>query len=360
MKDMTAPRLAVVVIGGNILFAILIFACSILWLFLQTQEVKTDAQRASALRGAEAMRTTFTEAIEREWNSLGAVVRNVDISQADTRDQFVNAAADASYAVTWAGIADPGGTIIAGSRDWRVGEDVSNAEWFRDGLRGKSVGDVFASDQSDELDQTFLNFSRPVLGPDGLPQAVVVYRVSLGWVRGYVQNVADTFGLDAFIVDRDGRVVASDTNLFGNELLEEERNQATGPRRPASVLTDTSSTEFVSAFASNVGGLVVPDLGWNLIVRVPANDPDAPGFLDELRSTWGMGLLIAALSLVYALISGLVLRPIAELVRVAEGIANGEEVYPRENASSAEAASLSSTLAKLQTRLQSAGYFSRD
>ncbi len=109
----------------------------------QAQEYQVSLQRELGLRGAQALAQTFNKAISREWDSLRAVAGRTAYAEVAEMQEFSNAVVQAGGQIAWAGFASPDGEIIAGSRGERVGQDVSQRNWFRSGFRGETVGTAF-------------------------------------------------------------------------------------------------------------------------------------------------------------------------------------------------------------------------
>ncbi|ETX28944.1 cache domain-containing protein [Roseivivax isoporae] len=348
------PKLATVLVWCNALILGAALVAGFVWLQRNADRHHVQVQEAAALRGAEALSLAFSEAVEREWQSLRAIAGTLGDATPEVTRAFIDAVGKASPAIAWVGLADPSGRVIAGTGGANEGTDVSGRRWHREGLRGESSGSVFA-DTFDGADagQEFVNLSMPVRNAEGEVTGVAVYRLRMSWVDDYLSIAADSLDLDAFLLGRDGTVVAGTADRFGADLTREELLQAGLQPVRGTVVDGNEERGFVSASLGRVAGPHVPDFGWSLLVRVPSDPAGRPLISWDVVGISTVALMMVVIvALMWALNRHFV-QPIEELADCATALGDGKLVFPRERGASTEAAVLSQALARIQTILQS-------
>lgn len=344
------PRLSVALIGINLLGLVIAVAFAGGVLNTYASSYRDAVQHEALLRGGNALRLTFSRAVEREWSSLQAVATVLRPGDTLGMRKFVDAVPLAGGRVAWVGVADLGGHVVAGSGHEREGEDVSQARWFRQGLAGGAAGSIFASDTQSSGAQDYVNLSAPIGDVDGQPLGVIVYRLRMSALTSYLQEAAHELDLDAMILDRGGKVVASalshsDVLPSASELRSVELGQDRG--------RTSADGKLVYASIRQLTGSNVPDFGWSLLVRAPNELPASMGNKVFWSTLAMIGALTAGLSLVALFAQRVFVAPITELARCADALQQGEQIYPPEHMQTREAARLSTALAVLQTRLES-------
>lgn len=305
-------------------------------------------------RGGRALQLTVSRIVEREWDSLGAIASALDPSSSSGTRNFVDAAERASEAVVWAGYAAPWGVIQAGSGRQREGEDVSRASWFQQGRRTSRVGSVHAP-RAEEIDggaSQLVTLAAPVEDPSLDGSGVVAYSLGLDWLSELMSRSAEELGVDFAVVDGSGRVILSRTSDAGP--LPEGIGQLASLGEPVTrrIEAEDGDDQLLRIYPDLLIG-DLPDFDWRLVVRSPAvpGNSGMRAFISSLRwSGAGFLLLLAAVIVIY---SRFFLQPLERLARDADRIAGGEDVYPSESISSRESLTLSSALARIQSRLDS-------
>ncbi|MBE9638104.1 cache domain-containing protein [Salipiger mangrovisoli] len=329
-------------------------AAAIFGIRWQAQEYQVQLQRELGLRGAQALAQTFNKAISREWDSLRAVASRTAYAEAPEMQEFANAVVRAGGQIAWVGFASPDGVIIAGSRGERLGDDVSQRNWFRAGFSGETVGSAYTKNEGTEEEVSLINLSMPVKDSFGDTQAVAVYSVRISWVAEYMEQAAQELDLSAIIRDRKGQTLVDTRPEAGTDLPARVEGMILAGRPDADrTRLHRSDAGHLYAVLPNFTLDTMPGFGWTLIVDVRA-DAFGSAFPQFLRNinlilmTIGLGVLLSTLLLFHHLT-----RPFLRLIRTATALADGQMVYPREEQATRESMLLSAVLARLQTQIQS-------
>ncbi len=317
-------------------------------------EYETTVQTVLAERAGEALSIAVSRAVEREWDSLVAVSNSLDTGSVDRMQSLMDAVAEASSAVAWAGVATPGGTIVAGSYGQRVGEDVSERRWHREGLRGGSAGSAYSSQTSPITGAAhgLINMSAPVLSATGSPEAVLMYSIEISWMSDYIAETAEALDVDFFIRDQQGQAIAESRQRVDDPMSPELSSLLDGGHKVARLISPQDGTPHVVAIFPKLIDADMPDFNWRLAVRVPAMSSNSSlrDFLDAVRVNV---LILLTVSVIIVIVySAGVLRPIERLVQNGLRIANGEDVYPLEDYSSRESTGLTKLIATLDQELK--------
>ncbi|MAQ85654.1 MAG: hypothetical protein CMH12_20735 [Maritimibacter sp.] len=333
---------------------VIVTACGamiLIWVLLsgRIDDVENNLQDTHAVRGAQAFQMVLTTAIEREWRSLEAVADQLGNAVPANIRTIVDAVPNAGGRIFWAGMAEPSGIIIHGSDRVREGEDVSDRRWFRAGLRGPNVGNVYTPG-GDEAESR-VNLSMPVYRDDGSLRGVMIYSMRMDSLTGYAQEIATDLNMDVFVFDRSGDMIM-ESRKAGSAPLD---MGLVGPALSLSLPTlrssdDPKHTAAMAILPDLVDG-DMPSFGWKLVVRVPTNA--AGGHVASSLSPLlpVLGLLMLSLLLLVAFYANHFLRPVGQLAKVAEALAKGETIYPTDEHSSQETAVLSHSLAIIQSKL---------
>ncbi|SDG32753.1 cache domain-containing protein [Alloyangia pacifica] len=320
----------------------------------QAQEYQVSLQRELGLRGAQALAQTFNKAISREWDSLRAVAARTAYAEPAEMQDFANAVVRAGGQIAWAGFASPDGVIIAGSRNERIGQDVSHRNWFRAGFSGETVGTAYTKNEGTDEELSLINLSMPVKDSFGNTQAVAVYSVRISWVAEYMAEAAHELDLSAMIRDRKGQTLVDTRPEAGTDLPARVEGMILAGRPDADrTRLHRSDAGHLYAVLPNFTLNSMPGFGWTLIVDVRADTFGAafPQFVKTINMILvaiGVSVLVATVLLFRYLT-----RPFQRLIRTATALADGQMVYPREEQSTRESMLLSAVLARLQTQIQS-------
>ncbi|OWY05288.1 hypothetical protein B6V75_03970 [Thioclava sp. F1Mire-8] len=319
----------------------------------RAHEYQVAIEHKLVLRGSDAIALSFNTALTREWDSMHAVARALGSATQDDIDRFMDAVSRTGGQVAWAGFAAPDGTIISGSNGYDVGKNVSSKRWFRDGIRVPSIDsitEVITNAQTGEPER-YLNLSTPVKGANGQKAGVLVYRVRIAWVRSFLFEASKELGIDVVVQDINGDTVI-DTRHHGTPLPDNLTSGASLRSKSSGVfhIVDDKNGE-TYAFAPNFVEDELPNFGWRVfaVLRRDNVSTDLPMLTQvTLATVAAAALCMLIVTLVFL---KLLLRPVERLARDAKSIADGNYVFPEEATSSREAASLSSALAIIQSKL---------
>jgi HAMP domain. len=321
----------------------------------QALEFQKSIEHKLVLRGADAVALSFNTALTREWDSLHAVAKSIGSASQEDMNKFMDAVAQTGGQVAWAGFASLDGTIKSGSNRLQEGTNISAKQWFRDGLRRPSIETIteagtVENERTGELER-YLNLSTPVIGPHGQTMGVLVYRLRIEWVRSFLLKASSDLGVDVVIQDVNGDFVIDTRHTV--KPIPENLTASASLRSNSSgafhLVGDTNGDTY--AYAPNFVWKSLPAFGWRVfaVLRQDNMSNDLPVLTEVTLSTVAvaaLGMLIVTLVFLK-----LLLRPVERLAKTAESIANGNRVFPEETTSSREAASLSSALAIIQSRL---------
>ncbi|MEC7761599.1 MAG: cache and HAMP domain-containing protein [Pseudomonadota bacterium] len=315
------------------------------------ETLEAAAQTKAASHAAASLKVSVSSLVAREWESLGSFGDLVDVRDPASARQVADAANRASWGITWAGVVGLDGIVVAGSDGLREGEDVSSREWFRSGLHGVRIGNVYApQNDSDGVGKRF-NMSRPMVNSEGTVVGVAAYTMRFDWITTHIAASAEAMEVEFGIVNQRGDVLADYPGFEDDPMVDELlRLAALSSERTAQ--SAGAEGEFVGALMPNFVQGDVPEFGWSLIVRLPALPAE-----NVMSTAWNSLLLILGgafgiIAVVAYFFAAHFLRPITGLIETADDIASGKIAYPTENDSSREALQLSSALTRLQTTIE--------
>ena len=352
------PSLAQAIYGFVIVSALVAVAAIVLTLQHRARMFEHEVQMEAVTIRGEALRNTFTKTIEREWTGLQAASRIIDPSDPVALRDIFTAVSRRGRNIAWAGYADRGGVLVAGSRGLLEGENVRDEEWFSSGLEGNFVGEVrefrplarFIQTEDEEL-LKYVDMSAPRRDATGKVTGVVVYRLRISAMEDYLAELGRDMRTDVFLFDTNGDEIFS---------IHERSPVPLSPASMQLIETGTAGTRLLEGIdgvlyaVSHMPSLsysIMPSLGWELAVRVPGRTSETG--LRELSTSILLivvGLAIALLVATQIFVFHFV-RPLARLSEEATEIADGKDVFPHESRSSREMALLSAAIVRLQARL---------
>ncbi|WP_135507558.1 cache domain-containing protein [Roseovarius aestuariivivens] len=346
-----APRLATSIVGF-VMICGLIGMLAIWWpINHHARDFEARVEANNAIRGAKALRLAVSRALEREWDSLQAVVRQLAAKDDQEVRAFTDAVVLAGGRVAWAGLADLSGTIRVGSNGLREGASVSDAAWYRQGLRGPFFGEL-TSAKTDQAhnERDFLNISLPVESPDGEIKGVYTYSLKVSWLKDYVRDAADELGLLAYLVDQNGHLVFGPDLETRVDLAPASLSSLSLNIGSAQVIEDKNGVRNIYAVAPELAIGNAPPTRLSVVVSV-REDSYGQSVADLSFAIWISLLsllgLLAAFSIMF---TRHFVRPLERLTETARDIAEGKEPYPEEYHTSRESERLSNALSRIQSR----------
>lgn len=240
----------------------------------------------------------------------------------------------ADYA--WIGLTDANGMVRVSTGSVLEGADVSSEDWFRDGLKQQTVGDVrenpalSASLRGPAGTRRYVAISAPVV--DGSGTTVGVLAALLDW--SWIDEVRDSlFGATSsarteqvFVLNKSGIVILGPPSLTGRPLaLASVKSAVAGVGRYA-IERWPDGRDYVTGFARSDGYRSFAGLGWIVLVRQDADTALAPARrLQRQTLAWCLGLAaIGALAAWF--LSQRISAPILRLARSADAMRRGDDV----------------------------------
>jgi len=349
------PRLHNAFIGAALIFGIVALLVILGPIARYSRTFEAEVQSENALRGALALEVALSRAIEREWDSLQAVANAAGSGNLGDMREFADAVPQAGGRIAWAGFANRSGTIVVGTNGTRQGENVGERRWFREGLMGGNIGNVYRASKprpgSNYKIESLLNLSIPVTNDDGEVIGVYAYNLRMPWLEDYLRTTAEELRLDAFILNRSGDILAQRIAADAVPLDTATIDRLQLNRTQALRTEDQNGDKQVLAIVPNLGTETMPALHWSLVVRMPAAVLGVQG--RSLPMTLLMSLVsLAALLVVFTLVFARhFLAPFEQLAETSRAMAEDHHVYPKEFSSSRESSLLSQSLSRLQSRI---------
>ncbi|QFS96339.1 hypothetical protein FIV06_02840 [Labrenzia sp. THAF191b] len=330
------------------------------WSFVgQRLKESRDAALAEAVSvRARGVGLDFARELHQDWRNL----RLIAADMAGRGEPTVRAALDLVVAgkerISWAGLASVNGTVLTASLGMLEGADVSSRPWFTNGLGGDFAGDVHSAVLLADLlppignePRRFLDMATPVTDEFGSVEGVLAFHINHHWVEKYLTESAHSVGLDVYVIDRTGNVIArTDGHSEPIDKLQSFRAAMTGARQTGVEKWPDGITYFTTVIPA-LGYADLPAFGWSMIARI--NNTAHP--IGEFTSLFivyfvTLGIVLAALTALFILIF---VRPFGKLAITARAVMRGEDIYPYEARTTAEASVLSAAVARLQNKMQS-------
>jgi hypothetical protein len=313
-----------------------------------TGQTETIAQAKVTDQAARALQFTATRLVQREWDAMSTLAPRFAASTYTDLTSAMTSVEKMSDAVSWAGLVNVSGDIIAGSAGIGEGRSVANQDWFAAGLQEGGVH-VTLSEGGTAIDGGAINLSIPTVNAEGVTQGVLIYSIDASWLDAMMTEGAEFLDVDYAVVTREGQVVLQSQRLVQAPHKQHMLRLVAGGDRGAEVVTSLQNDPHVVSMLSSLVAGTVPDFGWGIVVRAPAHSSPST-FLDTLVEMQNVVLgLVAVILTCAAFFAVSFLLPIRRLARLASQIAQGDVVYPSGHATSLEAAEISDALAILQS-----------
>lgn len=308
---------------------------------------------------AEALGAFLTRSLFEEWQRVERAADRLSGNFDPALAEDVIAGPEQNIdKVSWIGIADRDGTVLAASGDMLVGENVGQRPWFQQGLVGPFAGDVHEAvllakllESSNDDPIRFVDFSAPITDAQGQVVGVLGAHVNWAWVEHLVVEAAALLQLDAFIINRSGTVLLHTQPVEGDlSTLRSFRSAALGVAATADEVWPDGQTYFTTTVPQLTYG-TLPPFGWSMVARLD------PAFIGGAEARFRTQLIAAATGVfvlilaVFAVVTAVLLRPLRNLADNLLRLAHGEATpFVREHRRFKEATMLSDALALLQSR----------
>ncbi|MFG6488170.1 diguanylate cyclase [Roseateles sp. BYS78W] len=294
-----------------------------------TQELYTAQQvvvRSTAQFAAELLAAQLRDR-EREIELLSLAPHMVEgaLDSQRVRDSLDRRAA-LHDEFAWLGVASPDGTVLQATGGMLAGRSVAQREWFVAARERVYVGDVHEAKllatmlpaQPNGEPTRFIDFAAPIRDAEGRLRGVVAAHAHWRWVTGLVEGVARRqspgAGIDALIIDGQGRVLYPEAMKVAQANGADVLPKVAGGRFEGELGFDGKTyltSEAPLQVSTNAG------LGWRIVARQPLDMALRP-VRDLTRELVLLGVLAAAvLSFAALLLARRISRPVEQLARVA-------------------------------------------
>lgn len=265
--------------------------------------------------------------------------------------------------VSWIGVLDPKGKVLAASDGILAGEDISSRPVYRNGLAGLFIGDVhdavlLASRLPNPTGEAmkFVDISLPIRNEKGETLAVLAAHLSWAWTREIEESLLDANKLrnriELFIVAADRTVLLGPRDMLGRRLDVDAVNLAAANDQGWVTEDWPDGRSYVTGYASADGYRSYKGLGWAVLARQPVEAALAP----IRQQTWETALVGAVMAVLFSIVGWLaasrITRPLHQIVEAARRIKSGDQTAEIPVLSgSKEIASLSGSLRELVASL---------
>jgi diguanylate cyclase (GGDEF)-like protein len=333
MKGPLSLRSQLSLVLGSLALAILAVVGGYLG-HLATTELYTAQQsavRATAQAAAELLATQLRDR-EREIELLSVAPYFVEgaLDSQQVRDTL-----DRRQALhdefAWMGVAAPDGTVLQATGGMLAGRSVSQRDWFVAAREHIYVGDVHEAKllatllpaQPNGEPSRFIDFAAPIHDGEGRLRGVVGAHLHWHWITGIVDGVARRqqpgSGIDALILDREGRVLYPESMKSAQAAGEAVVPGQLANGRFEGPLTFGDGKDYLTSEAP-LQARTNAELGWRIVARQPLEQALRP-VRDLRRELVLLGtLMAAALTLAALLLARRISRPVEQLARIAERV----------------------------------------
>jgi diguanylate cyclase (GGDEF)-like protein len=284
------------------------------------------AVRATARAAAELLFTQLRDR-ERQIQLISAAPHIVDGPLDSPR---VRDALDRRQALhdefAWLGVVAPDGTIMQATGGMLVGRSVAQRDWFIAARERVFVGDVHDAKLLAKMlpalpagePTRFIDFAAPIRDAEGRLLGVVGSHAHWRWVTGLVDGVVQrqhpNSGIDALILDRQGRVLYPEALKTAQNSGADVLPLPPGGRFEGQVVLE--GKPYLASEAPLQAGTHA-DLGWRIVALQPMDQALRP--VQALRRELAvLGVLAAvALGLAALLLARRFSKPVEALARIA-------------------------------------------
>lgn len=322
-----------------------------------------SAVRATAQSAAELLATQLRDR-EREIELLSLAPHLVEgpLDSARVRDSLDKRQA-LHEEFAWLGVVAPDGTVLQASGGMLTGRSVAQRDWFIAAREHIYLGDVHEAKLLATMlpslpngePTRFIDFAAPIKDAEGRLLGVVGAHAHWRWVTGIVDGTARRqhpgSGIDALILDRQGRVLYPEAMKVA-----QTRGEAVLPTRLINgriegALRFGDGKDYLTSEAPLLARTNA-ELGWRIVARQPMDMAMRP--VRELRRDLVLlGLMVAAvLMLATLLLARRISRPVEQLAGIA-GRVEAERRIPAfpDKPAARELAQLSDAMRSMATSL---------
>lgn len=322
-----------------------------------------NAVRATAQAAAELLATQLRDR-EREIELLSLAPHLVDgpLDSARVRDSLDKRQA-LHEEFAWLGVAAADGTVLQASGGMLTGRSVAQREWFIAARERVYVGDVHEAKLLATMlpslpngePTRFIDFAAPIKDAEGRLLGVIGAHAHWRWVTGIVDGTARRqqpgSGIDALILDRQGRVLYPEAMKVAQAKGEAVLPTQLANGRVEGALRFGDGKDYLTSEAA-LHARTNAELGWRIVARQPMELAMRP-VMELRRDLVLLGLMVAAaLTLAALLLAGRISRPVEQLAGIA-GRVEAERRIPAfpDKPAAKELAQLSDAMRSMATSL---------
>lgn len=231
----------------------------------------------------------------------------------------------------WMGVVNADGMVLQATGGLLVGRSVSEREWFIAGRERVYVGDVHEAKLLATMlpalpggePTRFIDFAAPIRDSEGRLRGVVGAHAHWRWVTGIVDGAARRLhpgsGIDALIIDREGRVLYPEAlkaaQASGQRVLPKELTNG----RYEGALRFGDGRDYLTSEAA-LHARTNAELGWRIVARQPVELALRP-VRDLRRELVVLGVLAGTLlGLAALLLARRISLPVEQLARIAQRV----------------------------------------
>jgi len=347
----------IVILGGA--FLLLVPALVASWIYVGALQREAEQLVAANLRvRGELAASQLARRLYDSWIMVRRYATTIKLDDlAEAGDDFTLATTFDDH-LSWFGLTNVSGQVIAGSGGIRVGQSVSERIWFRRGLAGPYAGDVHDAAALTKLlgkqaePMRFIDFATPVRASDGRVAGVLGAHLNWDWVRNELSSLSGG-GIDVLLISNDRTVLFGPADLEGRQLTTGAAVAAGQAQTIVRTETWPDGQEYMTAVIPAVRFQDMPSFGWSVMVRRDLNA--ALGPTRQLARSFFLILGSAALVSLALLSIGAswLATPLHRLGVFAAKLADGPVDHPPyEETRYQEATVLSAALARLQSRVR--------
>lgn len=261
--------------------------------------------------------------------------------------------------VSWMGVVDLNGRVMAATDGVLDGADVSERPVFRNGREQRFVGDVHEAvmlarllpNPSGEA-MKFVDISTPVRDARGDIVAVLATHLSWDWTREIRQSLLNPMNqrqeLDLILVAKDRTVLLGPPGMIGHPLEAESVRKAAAGGAGWTVELWPGGRRFLVGYAFGRGHRDYQGLGWTVLARQPLDIAFAPVTDQTVETALAGGVMVLVFSVMGWFAAGWLTRPLRRITEAAERIRSGDHAAEMPvTGGSSEITSLSATLREL-------------
>lgn len=240
---------------------------------------------------------------------------------------------------SWVGYMNVKGDVLAATDGILVGANISERPVFKEGIKGKFIGDVHDAVLLAKLlpnptgePLQFVDISMPVMDRDGQVKGVLAAHLSWEWSREVERTILEpqqqhTQDMELFIVSKnDNTILLGPDDMVGQQLDIQSIQNVQNGENSWKIEEWPDGQTYLTGYAYGDGYLNYEGLGWSVLVR----QPEATAFIGLNELTRQFIMVGAAAALIFAaigwLLSERITKPIRGITNAANQLRQGKDV----------------------------------